>query len=515
MAVSDTPAYDVAVIGAGPGGIATGVKLKKAGIDEFVIVDRASGPGGTWHEYTYPGISVDLPVVVYQYTFERSKKWTNLFPSGDEIQRYHADVASRHGLDQHFRFDTEIVRQVWDDAGHYWNLHTASGEVITARFVVLATGSFIKPKDAPIPGLENYRGLVQRPGRWNSGLDHRGLRVGVVGTGASAVQIIAAIAAEVPSLTVFQRTPPWVLPRPRIPMQRFPFSLVWLPGVVATGHRVVELVIDVLSRGAVKVSPGKAAVVTTMSAFDAGARALYRAYLFALVRNRKARKALMPDYGPVAKRPTFNSRFLPTFNRDNVHLITETVEHFTERGIVAGGKEYEFDMVVMATGHEMYSEPLDYQPGTIVGRAGFDLATFWREHGMQAYDSVAVPGLPNRWMTSGPYSWYSTGWHDIVERGAEHAVNAIGLARERGATLIEVTREAHDAFHAEQAGAVHPVTHYFNVVNKHVNTYYRNSHGDFPFPMVGGVFQAKRRARRIPVDDYRFERVAESLTVAS
>lgn len=503
-----TPEHEVVVIGAGPGGIATGVGLKAAGIDDFVIMDRATGPGGTWHEYTYPGISVDQPVLAYQFNFDRSKAWTNLFPTGGEIQRYLAGVATRFGLDPHFRFGIEIEKQIWDDAGHYWTLHTATGDTITARFIVVATGAFLKPKDAPIPGLDQYKGLIQRPGRWDNDIDYKGLRVGIVGTGASAVQIIATIAPDVESLTVFQRTPPWVFPRPRIPLQKFPFSLVWLPGVVPVSHFVGEVGLDIGSRIATKFSPSESTVVRAGKTIDAVARTLYRPYLFAKVRNPQARKALQPNYGPAAKRPTFNSTFLPTFNRTNVELVTEAVAQFTETGIItSAGTEHALDLVVMATGHEMFSEPMDFKPGTIVGRNGFDLAEFWRENGMQAYDAVSVPGVPNRWMTVGPYAIGSLGWHDLVERTAAHAITAIQQARKRGATLVEVRKDVHDAFHKAQHASIKPMTYYFTEVNKHVNTYYRNSHGDTVIAMVGGVFRAKKRARTINEDVYNFELV--------
>lgn len=501
------PQHEVVVVGAGPGGIAAGVKLKQAGIDDFVILDRSDAPGGTWQHYTYPGISVDTPVLFYQFTFAPDPTWPRLFPSGAELQAYHLKVARKHGLEPHFRVNAEVLREVWDDAGHFWRLHLADGSEITARFVISGVGAFITPKDAPIPGLDSYRGFVQRPGRWDNSFDHQGKRVGVVGTGASAVQIIAAIAPEVEQLTVFQRTPPWCLPRPNVRL--WPIRpLLYVPGLVTRLRRTALAVLDVASRRVMTWQPPERATVRAMQLFDAGAKALYRSYLFLLVRNRKARKGLMPDYGPLTKRPTANSRFLPTFNRKNVQLITEAVDHFTERGIVTGtGTEHEFDMVIMATGHEMYSEPQDYRVGAIVGRDGFDVATFWRDNGMQAYDSCSVPGLPNRWMLSGPYSWYAIDWHEIVERGADHAVRAITLAKERGATMMDVRKDVHDAFHAAQYAAVSKVRPYFNEVNKHVNTYYRNSHGDFPFPMLGGVFAAEKRARSFPADAYEYSSV--------
>ncbi|MBL1078100.1 NAD(P)/FAD-dependent oxidoreductase [Nocardia sp. 2] len=510
MSVSSTstrPDHEVVVIGAGPGGIAAGAKLKKAGITDFVILDRSDAPGGTWQHYTYPGISVDTPVLFYQYTFEPDPNWPRLFPSGAELQAYHLRVARKYGLDAHFRVNTEVVREVWDDREHCWRLHLADGTVLTARFVISGIGAFVTPKDAPLPGLDTFEGFIQRPGRWDNSFDHRGKKVAIVGTGASAVQIIAAIAPEVQRLTVFQRTPPWCLPRPNVLL--WPIRpLLYVPGLVTMVRRGALSVLDIASRRIMHWQPSDQVTVPAMQRFDRGARILYRAYLFAMVRNRQARRGLMPSYGPLTKRPTANSRFLPSFNRDNVELVTEAVDHFTERGVVsASGREVEADMVIMATGHEMYSEPMDYRIGQIVGRDGFDLAAFWREHGMQAYDSCSVPGVPNRFMLSGPYSWYAIDWHEIVERGADHAVHAITLATQRKATMMEVRKDVHDAFHAEQYRAVSKVLPYFNTVNKHVNTYYRNSHGDFPFPLLGGVFNAEHRARNFPADVYEYSTV--------
>ncbi|WP_084534545.1 flavin-containing monooxygenase [Nocardia yamanashiensis] len=505
------PDHEVVVIGAGPGGIAAGVKLRRAGIDDFVILDRSDAPGGTWQHYVYPGISVDTPVLFYQFTFAPNPDWTRLFPSGAELQAYHLGIAAEHGLGPHFRVNTEVLREVWDDDAHYWRLHLADGRELTARFVISGVGPFITPKDAPFPGLDSYRGIVQRPGRWNPRLEHRGLRVGIVGTGASAVQIIAAIAPEVRSLTVFQRTPPWCLPRPN-PRLAPIRPLLRIPGLVPALRRTVLSVVDAASELAVRAEVSEAGYERATGAFDAACRKLYRGYLFTRVRDKRNRDALMPAYGPLVKRPTANSRFLPTFNRDNVELVTESVDHFTETGIVTGsGVAHEFDMVVMATGHDMYSEPLDYKLGQIVGRDGFDLAGFWRERGMQAFDSVSVPRVPNRFMLSGPYSWYAVDWHEIVERGADHAVHAISLCRERGMTAMEVRQDVHDAFHAEQYRAVRRLfSPYFarSAANAKTNTYYRNSQGEFPFPMVGGVFAAERRARDFPPGVYRYRKIA-------
>lgn len=507
------PDYEVAVIGAGPGGIAAAIRLKENGVRNFVVIERMSTLGGTWRDNTYPGISVDLPQPLYQYSFARSTTWTRMFPAGDEVQRYHESVAKRYGVLPHMMYDTEVVKEIWYDARHLWSLHTADGRVITARFVISAVGAFINPKDPEIPGLEDYQGKIQRPARWDHGWDHTGERVGIVGTGASAVQIIPSIAPEVGHLEVFQRTPAWCFPRPNIPI-RGPLKIVVQKPVAAVVHGIGQVGMDAAQRGFTYVPEATAAL--PLRIFDGGSRFLYyNVVLRALVRNKKTRKKLAPNYGPVAKRPTFNTGYLPAFNRKNVHLNTTRIDRFTEKGIrTVDGTEYEFDMIVMATGHHIFCEPGSYNEGTFIGRDGFDLAVFFKSQGMQAYGAVAVPKMPNRWMLVGPYSWSGTGWHDLVENGANHAARAVKLAREKGATLMEVREDVHAVYHQRVRRQMRAVEVYFNNVNKHVPTYYRNSHGDMPYIRPGSVLGAKRHAKKFPAEDYRYETLAADASAA-
>lgn len=219
---SEEPEFEVAVIGAGPGGIAAGVKLLQAGVGNIVLLERADDVGGSWHENHYPGLGVDVPSFAYQYSFARNPQWSRLFPKGNEVKQYHVDVAKRFGVYERVRFNTNVEREEWDDEAGYWKLHASDGTVVTARFLVSAVGAFVRPKaDIGIAGANSFGGKIQRPTDWDHEFDMAGKSVGIIGTGASAVQIIPTIAPEIAHLTVFQRTPVWSLPKPDLTLGPF------------------------------------------------------------------------------------------------------------------------------------------------------------------------------------------------------------------------------------------------------------------------------------------------------
>ncbi|GAB3204013.1 flavin-containing monooxygenase [Nocardia tengchongensis] len=500
------PDHEVVVIGAGPGGIAAGIKLKRAGVEDFVILERADEVGGSWHENHYPGLEVDIPSLAYQYSFARNPNWSRLFASGAEVRRYHVAVARRFGLYPHLRFGTAVAAEEWDEDRHRWALRLADGGVLTARFVISAVGAFISPKlDPGIAGLDRYGGRIQRPSDWDDDYDLTGKRVAIIGTGASSVQITPAIAGKVSSLAVFQRTPVWCLPKPN---PRIPRAVRWalgVPGVQAGVHGAALVAVDAVVR---TMSNAPMPVVRpTLRAIDATAIRGYRGLLRLLVRDPGIRAGLAPDYGPIAKRPTLNTGYLLAFNRDNVDLVTTPIERFTEHGLrTTDGVEREFDMVVLATGYHVFSDPETYTPGLVVGCDGLDLGEYYTEHGLQAYESVSLPGLPNRWTLVGPYSWTGSGWHAFVEMTADHAVRAISEARRRSATRVAVRQDAHDAYHRRIYRNGAAMRYYLTELNAHVPTYYRNSQGDSTYIRPTGFFSARRAHHRFPFTDYDFDR---------
>ncbi|GAB2533626.1 flavin-containing monooxygenase [Nocardia heshunensis] len=501
------PDHEVAVIGAGPGGIAAGVKLKRAGVRDFVILERADEVGGSWHENHYPGLEVDIPSLAYQYSFARNPDWSRLFASGAEVKRYHMAVARRFGLYPHIRFGTTVSGEEWDEDNHCWKLHLEGGGVTTARFVISAVGAFISPKvDPGIAGIAQYRGKIQRPSDWDDSYDLLGKRVAIIGTGASSVQITPAIAGTVGSLAVYQRTPVWCVPKPNPRIPRAVRAVLRVPGVQAGVHGAALVVVDAALR---TMSNAPMPVVRpTMRAIDATAIRGYRGLLRLMVRDPEIRAGLTPDYGPIAKRPTANTGYLLAFNRPNVDLVTTPIERFTEYGIrTTDGEEREFDMIVLATGYHVFSDPETYTPGMVLGRDGLDLGKYYTEQGLQAYESVSLPGLPNRWTLVGPYSWSGSGWHAFVEMTADHAVRAISEARRRGATFVAVRQEVADAYHRRIYRHGAAMRFYLSELNAHVPTYYRNSQGDSTYIRPTGFFSARRAHHRFPFSDYEFDRL--------
>lgn len=503
-AMATEPDHEIVVIGAGPGGIAAGALLKRAGIEEFTILERAGEVGGSWRDNTYPGISVDVPALVYQYSFARKADWPTAFPTGAEVKAYHQDVARRYGLYRHIRFHTEIVREVWDQTHRRWSLHTADNEIITARFVISAVGAFLRPRADGIAGIGDFAGTVQRPDAWDHAYDMAGKRVAVVGTGASAVQITPAIAPEVGHLDVYQRTPVWCLPKPNYQVPRWLQTALRVPGVAAAQCGMILLGLEPVARLAT-IMPLTVAK-PLMTAFDAFAKRAYRRYLRRTVDDPETAAALTPDYGPMAKRLTLSTGYPAVFNRDNVRLVTDDIERITEHGIrTSDGAEHQYDVIVLATGYEMYTEPESYAEGAVVGRDGFDLGQFYSANGLQAYEGVAVAGLPNRWMLVGPYSMADIGWHGLVETTASHAIRAIVEARRRQATSVEVSERAHAAHHAEICRRGQVLRHYVSTQNKGVRTYYRNSHGDTVYFRPAGALETRWRGRHFPFADYHFD----------
>jgi cation diffusion facilitator CzcD-associated flavoprotein CzcO len=498
------PDYQVAIIGAGPGGICAGVRLKKAGIDDFVILEREHGFGGSWRDNNYPGLGVDVPGFTYQYSFAKNPRWSRMFPLRREILDYHVEVAQRFGLVPHASFGVNVVSQVWDEIAECWLLYTAEGITITARFVISAIGAYIIPKEDPgIPGYRDFAGKVLRPIGWDHAYDLDGKRIAVIGTGASSVQITPTIAPRVGTLEVYQRTPVWCLPKPDIRMRPWMQKLLAVPGVGAmvsgAGYVAVEVGLDTITQTpAVIFRPGS-------RVFDKLGRALYRGYLRTQLSDKETRRALTPTYGVLGKRPTLSNDFIQAFNRANVALMTSPIERITADGIVtADGVEHPCDAIVLATGYELFSDPESYREGAVVGRDGFDLGRFYAEHRLQAYESVSVPGLPNRWMLVGPYSWIGTGWHALVEIGANHAVNVIAEAIRRDSDVVEVSAAAHEEYHRMIRKQGANIAYYFNVVNKGLRTYYVNSQGDMPYIRPTSLFRAQRSSKHVKFEDYEF-----------
>ncbi|MET9492909.1 NAD(P)/FAD-dependent oxidoreductase [Nocardia sp. NPDC006630] len=506
---TESPQYEVVVIGAGIGGICAGVKLQEIGIGDFLILDRVGGLGGTWYSHSYPDAGCDIPSTTYQFSFARKPDWDRLFAKRDQILEYLEQVAAEYDLPRRMRFHTSIIREEWDEDQALWRLHVDSGEVITARFVISAVGAYINPKTRPnIPGLDSYTGVSMHPAHWNHEYDFTGKRVGIIGVGASTMQIAPKLAAQVARLDIYQRTPQVYLPKPDFVLRPWMQRLLALPGGSAIANGLAQAVVDSLLRFA---------IYTPAPVWKAGARAVdflgrhaYSGWVRYKVKDKKTREVLRPGFGIVCIRGGAGGDYLPTLNRENVDLITTGIAEITPNGIrAADGTERDIDALIVATGYEVFSDPESYKPGTVIGRDGFDLGVFYNTEELKAYYSTSVAGIPNRFLMIGPYSWTGTAFHYFVENSMRHIAAVIDETRRRGAVTVEVRPEAQERFHQGVIRSGRNLSYYLETRCEGSNTYFVNSQGKSPYIRPWSLVKTYRKATRFDREDYRYGRRVE------
>jgi cation diffusion facilitator CzcD-associated flavoprotein CzcO len=502
------PDHEVVIIGAGLGGLGMGIALRNAGITDFVILERAGDIGGTWRDNTYPGIAVDVPAQAYQFSYELNPDWSRVFAPGSEVKAYVDGLADGYDLRRHIRLNSEVTARVWDEDVHLWRLHIGPArrpgrqnhDEITARFVVSAIGAFIDPKPCDIAGLDDFAGKVMGSARWDHDYDLAGKRAAVIGTGASALQIIPEIAPVVEQLDVYQRTPIWVGPKFDPPTPE------WLRRLYRDLPPVQHLTRRLSTRGVEAVLVDLVLNHHRVPFIAKGLAVAARRWWYSQVRDPEVRRKLTPDYGVGCKRPSLSNSYLRTFNRPDVELVTDPIERVTAGGVrTTDGTERPADVIILATGFRLASDPENYRRKPVRGRNGFDLATFFADQRLASYEGVTIPGLPNHFMIFGPYGWTGGTWHELVETASAHIVRVIQEAHRRGATAVEVTQEATDRW--TDMARRRLATSLFQTNNcATANSYYFDHHGDTPFLRPTSAAQARHAARTFPFDDYVFSR---------
>ncbi|WP_405136796.1 flavin-containing monooxygenase [Nocardia sp. NBC_01388] len=494
-----SPTYEVAVIGAGLGGIGAGVALRKAGVENFVIIDKWSRVGGTWLANTYPGVAVDVPSPVYNFSFQQRSKWSRFFAPGEEIQRYAEEVVDKQGLRAKLRLGSGAAKGVFDEVNDLWRVTLEDGTVITARFVIGAVGGLEQPHNPEIAGIEDFRGKLMHSSRWDHEYDYRGKRVAVIGTGASALQLIPELAKDVAHLTVYQRRAIWIAPKPDFRMGPVLNSVLNFAPVQQTVRFVGNVGVNAgLGAGlAVSAYPRLTSVGLTV-----GETAL-KSYLFAQVRDPKLREKLTPDYRLGCKRPSVSNSYFRTFTQPHVDLITDGIQRFTPTGIItADGTSQDFDMVVLATGFKVMEKGYT-PPYPIYGRGGVELGEFWDANRFQAYQGVSVPRFPNAFLIVGPYAYAPGSYIPLIESTSAHAARVISEAGKRGATCVEVRQEPHDRYFARMDKRAKK-THLFSQGCATSNTYYINYQGDGAAFRPSTQLEMYWENRHFPLDDYEF-----------
>jgi cation diffusion facilitator CzcD-associated flavoprotein CzcO len=496
-----SPQYDAVVVGAGFGGMGAAIELKRLGLDGLLILEREDDLGGTWHVNRYPGLAVDIPSPTYSYSFEPNPHWSRLFAPGEELKRYAAHVADKYDLRRFMRFGTAVTGASWRD--DHWEVRTADGSVVTARYLVTATGFLSQPKTPDIAGISSFRGEVIHTAAWEPA-DLAGKRVAVIGTGATAVQLIPELARTAAALTVYQRTPIWVSPKPDysipVPLRklfaRLPFAqraVRWL------GSSVLELM---MISGVVHYRQLRVA--------NRLAERWCRAHLHRQVRDPLLRRELTPDYSFGCKRPTFSNDYFRTFTEPHVRLETATIERIDATGVVTARGRTEIDVLVLATGFDLWDT--NFPAFEVIGRDGRDLGAWWRQHRFQAYEGVSVPGFPNYLSLNSPYSYSGLSYFTTIECQMTHLRRLFTGMRERGAEVFEITQRANDEFLDRMRAKVAQNSVFSLGQCATAHSYYFNQHGEATLLRPTSTISAQRAANRFPLRDYEFSPVRRTGT---
>jgi cation diffusion facilitator CzcD-associated flavoprotein CzcO len=487
--------HEVVVIGAGFSGIGAAIKLDQARFADFVVLEAGDGVGGAWHWNTYPGIAVDIPSFSYQFSFEKRSDWSRVYAPGKELKAYAEHCVDKYGVRDRIRLNTKVVGATFDEDANAWRIDTAAGERITARFVIGATGVFCQPKLPDIPGVQRFAGKIMHTARWDHSVDLRGKRVAVIGTGASAIQVIPAVAAEVERLTVFQRTPIWCLPKLDAPLSaRARRLLRWMPGARLAARWASQAFVEATF---VLAAHFAGSFPSLRARGEGAARKLLRE-----VEDPEVRDKLTPRYSLGCKRPSFSNEYIPTFNRQNVLLETEAIEAITPSGVrTAARVEHPVDVLVLATGFKVF-DPGNMPPFEMRGAGGVRLEEWWDANRLQAYEGVSVPGFPNSFSILGPYGFNGQSYFGLIETQMRHIVRCLKRARREGATRVEVKPEANRRYF-ELVLRRRSNQIFFQGSCANANSYYFDQHGDAPFrPSL--TLEAAWRSARFDLDDYAF-----------
>lgn len=423
----------IAIIGAGFGGLGTAIRLKQAGIDDFVVLEKAEEVGGTWQVNTYPGAQCDIPSIIYSFSFAPNPDWSRLYPLQEELLAYLNTCVDDFAVAPHLRLSTEVTDASWDDDAQLWRITTTGGR-FAAQVLVGAIGPFSCPSVPDLPGLADFTGTIFHSQGWNHDHDLAGERVGVVGTGASAVQFIPRIQPEVDTLTVFQRTPTWILPHPDRPVAapvRAAFRRI--PGSIAAVRRSLEALQETLVPGFV---------------FDPRLQKplelLGRRHLRRQVKDPELRAALTPSYALGCKRPTFSNAYYPALSADNVEVVTSGIERVTARGVITSdGVEHDLDTLILATGFRMSDHPGFH---VVHGRDGVTLGELWEGGEMEAYLGTVVHGFPNFFVILGPNAGVYTSAVITIEAQVNYIVDAVKTMERRSLSSLEVRADVQDEF---------------------------------------------------------------------
>jgi cation diffusion facilitator CzcD-associated flavoprotein CzcO len=480
------PDLDVAIVGAGFGGLGMATRLERAGLD-YVVLEKAGGIGGTWRENTYPGAGCDVPSHLYSFSFHQ-RSWPRRYASQADILRYLEGLADGYRLGPRLRFRAEVVSATFDEGR--WRLALAGGEEITARSVVSSVGQLNRPAVPDIPGRERFLGPAWHSARWEHGCPLDGRRVAVVGTGASAIQLVPEIARQAARVHVFQRSAPYVVPKPDRPYGPVERRLYETVPLLRRADRLRIYLLGELLGAALVGSPG----------LRKNLEARWRAFMESQVEDEELRARCTPDYVVGCKRILFSNDWYPTLQLPSVELVTDPIAAITDTGVAtADGVHREVDAIVYGTGFQATGF---LQPMRVTGVGGRDLHETWR-NGAEAYRGVTVAGFPNFFMLYGPNT--NLGSNSIIfmlEAQIGYVARALAAMRRRRLEWVDVRDDVQAGFN-RWVEALSSRTVWETGCRSWYTTAGRNTNNWPTYP-----FRYRRQLRRFDLRDYRVSRSA-------
>jgi cation diffusion facilitator CzcD-associated flavoprotein CzcO/acetyl esterase/lipase len=474
----------VAIIGAGFGGIGLGITLKKAGIDSFTIFEKAEGIGGVWRDNTYPGATCDVPSHLYSFSFEPNPEWSRRYSPQPEILDYLERCVEKYGMAPHLRLGTEVSKAEFDEGSGRWRVDTADGESVEVDVLVSACGQLSRPAITRIEGADRFKGPIFHTARWDHDVDLHGKRAAVIGTGASTIQVVPAVAERVGQLDVYQRSAPYVIPKKDRPYKGWERALFrWFPPVRLFQRFTQWLFFEVFIAAFNQFRPvGRLGV------------RMFERNLDDQVSDPELRRALTPDHVLGCKRVLISPDYYSTLERPNVELVMQGVRELTKDGVMAeDGTERPADVIVLSTGFEStrFLAPME-----IRGRDGLDLNEAWRE-GANAYLGMTVAGFPNLFVMYGPNTNLGSGSVIFqLESQMAYIADAVERLRRTGGWL-SVRPEIQRAFDSEMQSRLST-----SVWQTGCNNWYVDEHGRNTNNWPGFTLEYRRRTRRLDPSDY-------------
>ena len=476
----------ILIVGTGFAGLGMGIRLKQAGLDDFTILEQADHVGGTWRDNHYPGAACDIESHLYSFSFEPNPNWTRTYASQPEILAYLDHCADKYGLRPHIRLGTAATGASFDEREGLWRVTTSTGDTITARVLIPCCGGLSRPAYPDIAGLGDFAGKIFHSARWDDGAPLDGKTVAVIGTGASAIQIVPAIAPRVARLDLYQRTPPWILPR---------FERDIAPGERARFRRFP--VLQRVARTAQYLRHELFAV-----GFVVEPRVLRFASRFALrhlasgVADPALRQRLTPHYTMGCKRVLLSNDYYPAVARDNVTLVTDGIERVTARGIrTRDGVERAVDAIVLATGFEAAEQAA---PFAVRGREGHTLDEAWKD-GPEAYLGTAVSGFPNLFLIVGPNTGLGhSSMVFMIESQIAYVMDAIRTLGAEQLKLVDLRAAAQKRYNDELAERLAKTVW----ATGGCSSWYRTRSGRNTTLWPGFTVEFRMRTRRFDAESY-------------